>query len=548
MSPVSIRGLCGRFVSLNNRAGAVILLAVALGAGAVFGQGHTLWQNGGVQLCGTSADIPLLAVSDSAGGAIVVWQDTRQSLEGIYAQRVSADGVPQWTENGVLLCDSTGETNGYFDVIDDGRDGAIAVWGPPWRSFAVQRVSADGVPLWGSHGLVLRPPRESLVEWPALVRDGHSGAIVVWNAICPYTQVDTLIACRVDSSGTKQWETVVRIDTLGDTPPRVCEDGLGGVIVVWSSEWGPVRVQRVDSAGSIKWGSAGVLACTLSVPQGERACVPVGESRFLVGWFCGGGGAFQHRAQMLDLAGNRLWELAGAPISGVFNSTSSAVGLSANGREQSAWLWSENTAGTYDFFAQKLDSAGSRRWDSMGVFVGSSDTSQGGFSATVDDRGGAIVAWPLHRSGLNWDLYAQHVDSAGHLCWSDTGLAVCLDSNRQEWTPANVTDGAGGAILAWLDDRGIYAQRVADRAGVEEATNDEVRAANTGPTVAQGVLFLSEAPSRKPQAASLLDASGRRIAELHAGANDASHLAPGVYFVRSAQAQAHVVHKVIIAR
>jgi len=161
-----------------------------------------------------------VAISDSAGGAIVMWDDSRQWPWGIYAQRVDAAGTPQWMKDGVLVCDSTGEC--LPGVIDDGEHGAIAAWSRFYAPLVVQRVSAEGVPLWGSNGMTLRPPSDSLTECPALVRDGHGGAIVVWNTYSPYYQVDTLIACRVDSGGSQLWEAVVRIDTLGDGPPCVC--------------------------------------------------------------------------------------------------------------------------------------------------------------------------------------------------------------------------------------------------------------------------------------------------------------------------------------
>ena len=48
----------------------------------------------------------------------------------------------------------------------------------------------------------------------------------------------------------------------------------------------------------------------------------------------------------------------------------------------------------------------------------------------------------------------------------------------------------------------------------------------------RGVLFLVEASSPKPKAASLLDISGRKVLELTPGANDVRTLAPGIYFVR----------------
>jgi hypothetical protein len=104
---------------------------------------------------------------------------------------------------------------------------------------------------------------------------------------------------------------------------------------------------------------------------------------------------------------------------------------------------------------------------------------------------------------------------------------------------------------------GDYAYVADDRAGlqiyqfygggIEETSNAEVRTALPMPTVVRGVLFLSEASSRKPQATSLLDNSGRKVLDLHPGANDVRALAPGVYFVGEAQAQAQqqAIRKVI---
>jgi hypothetical protein len=71
-----------------------------------------------------------------------------------------------------------------------------------------------------------------------------------------------------------------------------------------------------------------------------------------------------------------------------------------------------------------------------------------------------------------------------------------------------------------------------------------------GASVLRGVLFLPEAAGLKPQAASLHDISGRKVLNLKSGANDVRTLAPGVYFVREAQAQAQAqaVRKVVVTR
>jgi hypothetical protein len=83
---------------------------------------------------------------------------------------------------------------------------------------------------------------------------------------------------------------------------------------------------------------------------------------------------------------------------------------------------------------------------------------------------------------------------------------------------------------------------------VEETPNAEVRDAKPLPTVVRGILHLPASSLKRGASSALLDAAGRRVAELHPGANDVSRLAPSVYFVREAQAQAQAqaVRKVIV--
>ena len=71
-------------------------------------------------------------------------------------------------------------------------------------------------------------------------------------------------------------------------------------------------------------------------------------------------------------------------------------------------------------------------------------------------------------------------------------------------------------------------------------------------TIVRAVLELPAAASHKPQTASwLLDATGRRVAELHPGPNDVSRLAPGIYFVTDLGSGGRgrgEVRKVVIAK
>ena len=69
------------------------------------------------------------------------------------------------------------------------------------------------------------------------------------------------------------------------------------------------------------------------------------------------------------------------------------------------------------------------------------------------------------------------------------------------------------------------------------------------PTIVRGILFLPRSFDTSISR-SLLDISGRKVLDLLPGPNDVRALAPGVYFVRiaQAQAQAQAVRKVVITR
>lgn len=94
-----------------------------------------------------------------------------------------------------------------------------------------------------------------------------------------------------------------------------------------------------------------------------------------------------------------------------------------------------------------------------------------------DGSGGAIIVWPDYRSGSSSDIYVQRVDASGVVQWTMDGVVICTASNNQG-SQQIVTDGLGGAIIIWADKRtgsdyDIYAQRV-NSSGVVQWAADGV--------------------------------------------------------------------------
>src|SRR5438132_4169477 len=81
------------------------------------------------------------------------------------------------------------------------------------------------------------------------------------------------------------------------------------------------------------------------------------------------------------------------------------------------------------------------------AFGGSPPAGQSGQKIVSDGAGGAIVAWLDSRSGTHCDIYAQHVLASGVVdsAWPVDGRALsptCGDLRM-------ISDGAGGAVVEW---------------------------------------------------------------------------------------------------
>ncbi|MDR9459680.1 MAG: hypothetical protein RI591_05985, partial [Dehalococcoidia bacterium] len=139
--------------------------------------------------------------------------------------------------------------------------------------------------------------------------------------------------------------------------------------------------------------------------------------------------------------------------------------------------WEDQRSGTdWDIYAQRVDSSGIPQWTANGVAVCTASDNNQHPAVVSDGAGGIIITWFDYRSGTDWDIYAQRVDSSGIPQWTTDGVAICTASNSQLWHEI-VSDGSGGAIIVWQDYRGgntdIYAQWV-NPSGVPQWTANGV--------------------------------------------------------------------------
>ena len=116
------------------------------------------------------------------------------------------------------------------------------------------------------------------------------------------------------------------------------------------------------------------------------------------------------------------------------------------------------------------------QWIEDGVPVCTAIEHQGDGQIVSDGAGGAIITWCDERSG-NTDIYAQRLDASGVAKWTTDGIPLCTIAGNQVY-PMIALDNAGGAIVTWAGEGGIRVQCV-DASGAIQWVADGITLCTT---------------------------------------------------------------------
>ncbi|MCG9128355.1 hypothetical protein JT359_12205 [Candidatus Poribacteria bacterium] len=141
-------------------------------------------------------------------------------------------------------------------------------------------------------------------------------------------------------------------------------------------------------------------------------------------------------------------------------------------------LWEDyRTSKDWDVYAQRINHEDSILWDQNGVPVSIANNNQRRIRMVGYDTH-AIVVWNDRRRNRSWDIFAQAIDHEGKVLWEVDGIPICIDDTDQS-TQAILTDGEGGAVFVWEDERrssefqDLYIQRV-DSQGIIQWKKDGI--------------------------------------------------------------------------
>ena len=438
-------------------------------------------------------------VSDGARGALLVWADYRNVTESdVYAQRIRAGGNvdANWPVNGRAICTAAGDQSSAV-IVGDGSGGAIVCWEDLRNDdgsatnvdIYAQHVRGDGTvdPAWPVNGLPVCTATDRQ-DGLAIVSDGAGGAVATWQDRRNGLDLD-IFAQRVLAGGSAAWPAggvAVCAIAAYQYGPQIVPGAAGSALVTWYDNRNGVApvlyTQRVRLDGTVDpgWPASGRALCSaVSRAWGNDAVVPDGAGGAIAVWGDERTVAFPYQDIYAAhvLAGGTLdsgWPAAGlAAYTGGLSQAGLRLTAVSDGAGGAIAGWGDNRGGGgySDIYAQRVLVGGTvdPAWPVNGRAVCSFADDQSAPAMVADGTGGAIAAWEDFRSGNAgggaFDIYAQRVRGNGTVdpAWPANGRAVSTVSHDQREC-AIASDGAGGAIIAWVDRRNadydIYAQRV----------------------------------------------------------------------------------------
>lgn len=182
---------------------------------------HTGWATDGVLISGAAQSqyYPSITGDGTIGGTIITWYDFRSGTDqDIYAQRIDATGTVQWTTNGAAIC-TAAQSQYYPTITNDGTvGGAVITWydirgGVDYDIYA-QRINAGGVVQWTANGVAVSTAANTQ-EYPQIV-SSSCGVIITWYDHRSGTN-DDIYTQQVDASGVLGGTCALPIELLSFT-------------------------------------------------------------------------------------------------------------------------------------------------------------------------------------------------------------------------------------------------------------------------------------------------------------------------------------------
>ena len=428
------------------------------------------------------------------GEVIFAWSDTRDGGRDIYALKIDQNGnvVDGWDSNGQIVVKAPGRQEDP-QLVSDTNGGAYVIWKdyryePDDGDFFAQHILSDGSLAWDAEGVPLTTVAGKQTS-PNLCVDGQGGAFAIWKDESLGSGIPSLYGTHLGSGVLEEGVGVLLNSSdlsYGGVSLEVAS--AGSAMLVWSYTVGTndedLYAQRIDTSCNTLWSSPEEGGIPFYQGVGVQASPRVtyyNEDYSIVVWEDDRSGDDDIYAQFLDMNGLVFYDPSGLLISSAVDRQYKPRVKANNLGAYIVWYDLRDNLGATpvnnDIYLQRVTIENGLEWDSELPIA------RGGFYSnlsyipdntesrlTADLNGNAYVTW-MSDSSIEgeYDIVLQLINSNSEILYDENGLVVSEADKRQE-SPIVRSDGSGGAFVVWGDKRngsiGVYAQHIYDTGAI----------------------------------------------------------------------------------
>jgi beta propeller repeat protein len=448
-----------------------------------------VWPRQGLPICTAPGDQREPDINESH---IVVWEDFRSGERDIYAQSIWWTGTLGWSNywpQGTPVCTAAGSQLSPV-ITSDYAGGAVIAWidtrnGQSGDVYA-QRVLSSGfiAPNRPTDGIAVSVGGGPKVG-ARIAGDEAGGGYIAWmdgrNQALGQHMAVYIQRMMNDGTLADYWPANgMRVSTSSSNQANVAiiPDAANGAILAWEV-WQPgtgsdIYAARFTPSGTLApgWPDSGLAVCAAPGNQTSPTMISDGAGGALVAWMDYRGGDepkiyVQHVTASEGVAVG--WDPNGIAVSDSPGSQSAPVVVSDGSGGALIALWGYfPLSGSSVALAQSITSAGliATGWPSVGLALGRATHGKVYPRIVSDGGGGAIVAWNDSSVTEGSQVMAQHVTKSGAIApgWGGSGVSLTRTPDPK-FATGIASDGAGGAVVTWMDRRNgadwdVYAQEV----------------------------------------------------------------------------------------
>jgi hypothetical protein len=356
---------------------------------------------------------------------------------------------------------------GGLATLPDGSGGYFLVWTdsrntPNISDLFAQHLSAAGVPLWASNGVPVCV-HTLQKQAPAMISDGSGGLIIGWTDFRNGAANPDIFAQRLNAAGAPQW-AINGIDFCGNAAgaygPVMATDFAGGAFLAWADDRTPRKtyMQRVNGAGVAQWTADGILIANAAGSQAQQQILSTlsgsGPIATVV-W---------QDSRNFATTGYDLYAQTVGPTGTLFNGATGFLICNAAGSQDNPHVaqdasaivyleWEDSRGANPQIYGQRYTFGFSGTyWAANGVALAPSSGKQSNAMMAADNSGGMYVTFSDSRllGSFEYDIYAQHVGLAAQPLWGTGGVVLQSDLGFQA-AGALLVNGSSGIAVAWTD-------------------------------------------------------------------------------------------------